>query len=207
MVSLLIKGLIIGLSIAAPVGPISILCIHRTLHEGFKSGLVTGLGAATADGVYGCIAGFGLTFISQFLVTHQFWIRLMGGLFLFYLGVKTILSRPSQQVVSARSNRNLFRAYITTFFLTLTNPMTILSFIAIFAGLGIGSVHTSYQDAFVLIFGIAMGSFLWEFLLSASVATLLRHKMNQASLYKINFISGMIIGVFGILALCSLFTF
>ena len=88
MLSLFIKGLIIGFAIAAPVGPIGVLCIQRSLHNGFKIGLMTGLGAAFADGSYGLIAGFGLTALSSLLINHQFLIRLVGGLFLIYLGIK-----------------------------------------------------------------------------------------------------------------------
>ena len=96
-INLLIRGIIIGFSIAAPVGPIGVLCMRRTLTEGRASGFVSGLGAATADAIYGCIAGFGLTFISNLLVGQQVWIRLVGGLFLCYLGIKTFLAQPSEQ--------------------------------------------------------------------------------------------------------------
>src|SRR5580765_8151140 len=92
MVTLFLKGLIIGFAIAAPVGPIGILCTQRSLHDGFKIGLMTGLGAALADGTYGLIAGFGLTALSSLLIAQQFWIRVIGGLFLLYLGIKLILS-------------------------------------------------------------------------------------------------------------------
>ncbi len=93
---LFFRGLVIGFSIAAPVGPIGVLCIRRTLANGKISGLVSGLGAATADALYGCVAGFGLTFISSLLIDQQMWLRLFGGLFLCYLGVKTLLSQPAQ---------------------------------------------------------------------------------------------------------------
>lgn len=119
-----VKGLIIGFSIAAPLGPIGILCIQRTLHEGRTSGLISGLGAATADAVYGFIAGFGLTFISTFLVDEQVQIRLFGGLFLLYLGIKTFFSVSEEKRTEKGST--LIKAYMTTFILTLTNPVTIL---------------------------------------------------------------------------------
>ena len=94
---IIIKGIIMGFSIAAPVGPIGVLCIRRTISNGRLSGFVSGLGAATADGLYGCVAAFGLTFISSFLVSQQFWLRLIGGAFLCYLGVQTLLSRPAEK--------------------------------------------------------------------------------------------------------------
>src|SRR5271155_5027941 len=131
----LFKGIIIGFTIAAPVGPIGVLCIRRSLADGRKIGLATGLGAATADAAYGCVAGFGLTVISSFLVGHRFWLGLLGGLFLCYLGIRTFMSKPSGKAAEVRGS-GLFSAYLSTFFLTMTNPMTILSFVAVFAGFG-----------------------------------------------------------------------
>ena len=133
-----LKGLVIGFSIAAPVGPIGILCIQRTMAKGRIAGLATGMGAATADAIYGCIAGFGLSFISQFLIDQQVWLKLGGGIFLGYLGLKTILARPRENSIASGS-KGLASDYLTTFLLTLTNPMTILSFTAIFAGLGLAA--------------------------------------------------------------------
>src|SRR5437868_3361367 len=131
-----LKGLIIGFSIAAPVGPIGVLCIRRSLAEGTRVGLVTGLGAATADALYGCVAGFGLSAISKFLDKQQFWLGLLGGIFLCYLGVKTFLSRPASNAAEAKSG-GFFMTYASTLLLTLTNPSTILSFVAVFAGFGL----------------------------------------------------------------------
>lgn len=121
-ISFLIKGILIGFSIAAPVGPIGVLCIRRTLAEGRTSGFFSSLGAATADAVYGSIAGFGLTFISNFLINQQIWLSLIGGMFLCYLGIKTFLDRPTKQVISVNKN-SLICAYASTFLLTLTNPI------------------------------------------------------------------------------------
>ena len=143
-----IRGLVIGISIAAAVGPMSVLCIQRTLYKGQLYGLVSGLGIATADGVYGCIAGFGLTVVATFLVNQEGWIRLVGGLFLVYLGVKTVLTKPAERVAPARANKhNFLGAYASTFLLTLTNPITILSFVAIFAGIGVGGGKNSALSA------------------------------------------------------------
>ena len=136
-----LRGLIIGFSIAAPVGPIGVLCIGRTLTQGRISGLISGLGAATADALYGSIAAFGLTFISTMLINQQGWIRLIGGIFLCFLGIKISLSSPARQAARVKGH-SLVSSYASTFFLTLTNPMTILSFAAIFAGLGVGSENS-----------------------------------------------------------------
>jgi threonine/homoserine/homoserine lactone efflux protein len=131
-----LRGLLIGLSIAATVGPMFMLCVQRTIQKGYRYGLLSGMGIATADGIYGSIAGFGLTTITTFLVHQQMWIRLVGGLFLLYLGLKTLLTKPVERAATAQGG-NLLGAYLSTLALTLTNPMTILSFTAIFMGLGI----------------------------------------------------------------------
>ena len=200
--SFLLRGLIIGFSIAAPVGPIGVLCIRRTLAEGRIHGLVSGLGAATADAIYGCIAGFGLTFISNFLISQQIWLRLIGGGFLCFLGVTTFLSKPSEQAASATGN-GLFNAYVSTFFLTVTNPMTILSFAAIFAGFGVGSANGSYVSAAILVLGVFIGSALWWLVLSGSVS-MFRTKFTPAGLQWVNRISGIILTGFGIVAIFGL---
>jgi threonine/homoserine/homoserine lactone efflux protein len=198
----LLRGLIIGFSIAAPVGPIGVLCIRRTLAEGRAFGLVSGLGAATADAIYGCIAGFGLTFISSILISQQDWLRLIGGGFLCYLGIKTFLARPAEAAASAEGN-NLIGAYASTFFLTLTNPMTILSFAAVFAGLGVASAGGNSVSAGVLVLGVFIGSALWWLTLSGVVGVF-RTKLNLHWLRWVNRISGAIIIGFGLLALLSL---
>lgn len=196
-ISFLLRGLVIGFSVAAPIGPIGVLCISRTLAEGRASGLFSGLGAATADAIYGCVAGFGLTFISSIFISQQIWIRSIGGVFLCYLGFKTFLARPAEQAASARGS-GLLGAYTSTFFLTLTNPMTILSFAAIFAGLGVSSGN--YVSATVLVLGVLAGSALWWFILSGSVS-FFRAKFNHYRLRWINRISGIIIVGFGLIAL------
>jgi threonine/homoserine/homoserine lactone efflux protein len=199
-VSFLLQGIIIGFSIAAPVGPIGVLCIRRTLAKGRTSGFVSGLGAATADAIYGCIAGFGLAFVSNLLIGQQVWIRLIGGLFLCYLGVKTFLIKPAEQAAPAKRS-GLVGAYGSIFFLTLTNPMTILSFAAVFAGLGIGS--EGYGSAAILVLGVFTGSALWWLLLS-SIAGAFRARFNTRALRWMNRISGIAITAFGLVALLGL---
>ena len=200
--SLLLKGLLIGFSIAAPVGPIGVLCIRRTLAQGRVVGLVSGLGAASADAVYGCIAGFGLTFISGLLISQQSWLKLIGGAFLCYLGVRTLLAQPAERAAAA-SGMGLAGAYTSTFFLTLTNPTTILSFVAVFAGLGLASMGGSYAAAAILVLGVFAGSALWWLLLSGGVG-LLRARFDTRAMRWVNRISGGVIMAFGLLALVSL---
>jgi threonine/homoserine/homoserine lactone efflux protein len=197
------KGLIIGFSIAAPVGPIGILVIKRTLSAGMLVGFISGLGAATADAFYGSIAAFGLTFISTFLIHQQFWLRLIGGLFLCYLGIKTFLSQPADS--SGQPDRlGLLNAYGSTFFLTITNPLTILSFAAIFAGLGLVETNGNYFSAATTVFGVFLGSASWWILLSTGVS-ILRSRFTSTGLLWVNRISGLIILGFGFVTLFSLF--
>lgn len=197
----LLRGLVIGFSIAAPVGPIGVLCIRRTLADGRASGLASGLGAATADAVYGCIAGFGLTFLSNFLVSQQTWLRLIGGLFLCYLGIKTFLSRQTEQARAVRG-RGFVQAFASTFFLTLTNPLTIISFSAIFAGLGLAGSGGSYLSAGVLVVGVFLGSALWWLILIGGIG-IFREKFSRNEMRWVNRVSGAIIIGFGLLALAS----
>ena len=200
---ILLKGLIIGFSIAAPVGPIGVLCIRRTLAYGRASGLATGMGVATADGFYGMVAGFSLTFISNLLVSQQLLIRLIGGTFICYLGIKTLLSKPGGNSEKI-GGKGLAGTYISTFFLTLTNPLTIMFFAAVFAGLGLGSSSgTSYSSASLMVFGVFLGSALWWIILTTAVS-FFRSRLNSLGLRWINFISGLIITVFGVTTLLSL---
>ncbi len=150
-IGLLARGFVLGFSIAMPVGPIGVLCMQRTLAQGRVAGLVSGLGAATADAVYGSVAGFGLTVVSGMLVRQQTWLGLVGGVFLCYLGLKTLLTQPAEQN-SLESKGGLLGAYVSTFLLTLTNPLTILFFTLAFAGLG-GGVEGDYAGASLLVLG------------------------------------------------------
>ena len=200
----LIKGLIIGLSIAVPVGPIGVLCIRRTLAEGRMVGFLAGLGAATADGLYGAIAGFGLTFLVDFIIGKQIWLRLIGGGLLCILGARTFLSKPAEQGACAEGS-SLRNAYLSTFFLTLTNPMTILFFSAVFAGLGLGVENTGdhYLLAGMLVSGVFIGSASWWLVLSHFTG-LLRGLLNVKRLQWLNRISGLIIMGFGLFAFLGL---
>jgi threonine/homoserine/homoserine lactone efflux protein len=199
--SFLLKGLAIGLCIAAPVGPIGVLCIRRSLVEGMMIGLATGLGAATADAAYGAVAAFGLTAISDFLVGQKFWLGLLGGIFLCYLGVRTFISKPAEQAANAQGS-GLTGAYIATFFLTLTNPMTILSFVAVFAGFGLGGV-SNYTSASILVLGVFVGSAAWWLILSGGVS-LLRSRVNATWMQFVNRLSGAIIMGFGVYSLAKI---
>lgn len=151
-----LQGVVLGFSTAAPVGPIGVLCIRRTLAAGRGVGFVSGLGAATADALYGAIAAFGLTAIADMLVAGQVGLRVAGGGFLCYLGIRTLLAPPAG-VSGGDTVRRLVAAYTSTFLLTITNPMTILSFAAIFAGLGVAAAP-NYTTAASLVAGVFIGS-------------------------------------------------
>jgi len=194
-----LRGLLIGFSIAAPVGPIGVLCIRRTLAEGRLAGFLSGMGAASADMFYGAVAAFGLRAVQEVLIGQSKWLRLIGGIFLLYLGVKTFFSKPSEKAAEARRG-GLFGAYLTTFFLTITNPLTILSFIAIFAGLRLGETDGNYFSATVMVLGVFFGSATWWLTLSTGVS-LLREKFTPAWLIWVNRLAGVIIFGFGLLAL------
>ncbi len=195
-----LRGLLLGFSIAAPVGPIGVLCIRRTLAHGRAAGFVSGLGAATADAFYGAVAAFGLTAISNALIGGQTWFRAVGGLFLCYLGVRTWLSTPAADT-RAGAARGLPGAYASTLVLTLTNPMTILSFAAIFAGLGVTAAGR-YSTAALLVGGVFCGSALWWLILS-SVTGYFRDRLSIAGLRWVNRLSGLVITGFGVLALLA----
>lgn len=202
MLSFFIKGLLIGFSIAAPVGPIGVLCIRRTLARGRLSGFVSGLGAATADAFYGLIAGFGLTIVSHFLISQQSLLKLVGGFFLLYIGFTTLRSIPSEKAASVKGKGEV-GDYLSTLGLTITNPLTILSFVAIFAGLGIGNMKSNYLTSSILVLGVFIGSALWWFLLSGGIG-FFRKNFTTRSLRIVNIISGIIIFGFGAFALGSL---
>jgi threonine/homoserine/homoserine lactone efflux protein len=197
-----LKGLIIGLSIAVPVGPIGILCIRRTLAQGRMNGVLSGLGAATADALYGAIAGFGLTFLSNFLIGQRIWLHLIGGGLLCILGVKTFLSKPAEPGASVEGT-SFWNAYLSTFFLTLTNPMTILFFAAVFAGLGVVGASDHYVSAGILVSGVFIGSAMWWVILSGFTG-LLQRLFNVKGLQWLNRISGLIIIGFGLFAFLGL---
>jgi threonine/homoserine/homoserine lactone efflux protein len=200
--SFLLKGMVIGFSIAAPVGPIGVLCIRRTLHDGRIAGLVSGLGAATADALYGCIAGFGLTWVSTVLIGQREVLGLAGGLFLLFLGVRTFLARPAETAAD-HEGPGLLNAYGSTLVLTLTNPLTILSFTGVFAGLGLAATDGAPGSALWLILGVFVGSTLWWCALSAGVG-LVRERLQGGALLWVNRLSGSVIAGFGINQLVGL---
>lgn len=197
-----IKGIILGFSIAAPVGPIGVLCIRRTLAQGMACGFVSGMGAATADAFYGLLAACGLSAATALFIDQQFYLHLIGGCFLLYLGYTTAKACPADAAANAQGD-GLIGAYTSTLLLTLTNPMTILSFAAVFAGLGAGTSGEDSLSALLLVVGVFTGSLLWWLLLSTMVSTL-RSRFDYRRLTIVNQLSGLIIILFGLASLWSI---
>lgn len=200
----LAKGLLIGFVIAAPVGPIGVLCARRTLMHGRRAGFFSGMGAATADAIYGFIAAFGLTVVSDMLISRQFWLRLLGGAVLCVLGVKTLMSNPQEKKDIPKSIKRYAGMYTSTFLLTLTNPMTIFSFAAVFAGLGLAGAKGSAESAGILVLGVFLGSGFW-WLSLVSILTLFKRRFRHHELQWVNRLAGIIIAGSGVLAILSLF--
>ena len=192
------RGIILGFTIAAAVGPISLLVIRRTLAEGRVVGLVSGLGVATADGTYGAIAAFGLGAITDLLVGGQRLLGLVGGVFLLWLAWQTARAQPTEPAATPERRGGLAGAYLSTLGLTLTNPMTILSFAALFAGLGIAPGNVA--GAASLTLGVFLGSASWWVVLTVVVGAL-RSRVTKTWLGRINVVSGVVIGAFALVAI------
>ena len=184
---LFVKGLAFGFLLAATVGPMWVLCFRRTMAHGALAGLVSGMGIAVADGLYGAVAAFGLTAISGLLLKYSFWIGLIGSLFLLYLGIKTLLSRPGSKSADP-GPAGLAQGFVSTLVLTFANPPTILAFVAIFAGLGL--VASDFGGASLVVLGVFLGSASWWIVLAAG-ASWLRGRAGPKLFRAINIVSGL----------------
>ena len=199
---LIIQGVLIGFIVAVPVGPLGLLCINRALAAGALCGFFSGLGVATADALAASIAALGISFVSGFLTDHQIILRLAGGVFLCYLGAQIYRTKPKP--AAAPSNVNgLVNAYATTFILTFSNPVTILSFIAIYAGWHVPSLQGRYFAAALLALGVFIGSALWWVGLFIGM-TAFRERFSLDALSWVHRVSGALIVGFGIAVLLSL---
>jgi threonine/homoserine/homoserine lactone efflux protein len=202
----LLKGLVIGFAIAAPIGPINLLCLRRTLSDGRRMGFVSGLGAAAADTTYGTIAAIGLTTVTAFLVGHRFWLQALGGLFLLALGLSTMRTHAPRREAAAPVHLGRLRdAFVSTYMLTLANPMIIIVFTGVLAGLGLGWQTGRTIDTLQLIGGVFLGSALWWLILTLLAGTFGRH-LNDGALRWINRVAGGIIAGFGVWQLSQLIT-
>lgn len=197
--AVLIKGILVGFCMAAPVGPINILCMRRTLSEGRTIGFFSGLGAATADSFYGAIAALSITSVSTFLTSESQTMRTAGGIILCVLGIKIFLTKPTTRKAPGTKGKDIFHAYLSTLLLTLTNPTTIFSFAAIFTGLGMASTEYSHFSGTELVIGIFIGSSLWWLFLTEFIGKI-RHKLDFKTMSWINKFAGAFILVFSLLS-------
>ena len=194
-----LRGLALGVAVAAPVGPMSLLCMRRTLTGGFSAGFLSGLGVATADGIYAAVAAFGLVAVSDLLVGQQPWLRLLGGMALIYLGVRTLRGRPAERAAAAGAS-DVAGMYVSTLGLTLMNPATILSFAALFAGAG--TTERGGRAAPAMLLGVFLGSAVWWLVLAGALARF-RRRLSGRLLRAVNWIAGLLLVLFGLLALLA----
>ncbi|MGC1885051.1 MAG: LysE family translocator [Stellaceae bacterium] len=188
----LLKGIAVGIVIAVPVGPVGVMCVRRTIFEGKLAGLVSGLGAATADALFGFIAAFGLTFVSDWLIGYHKWLRIVGGCYLLYVGGSALLAKLEARQSSEPDAEGLLRDFLSTFALTLTNPITILAFLGIFSALGLSGADATFARAAILVLGVWLGSMLWWLALTFGLGSLFR-SFDARHLKWINRASGIIL--------------
>lgn len=190
-------GLKIGFLVAAPVGPIALLIMRRTLNEGRLAGFVSGLGAATADLLCGLVAALGVSAITTLIETHRGILQLVGGLFMVVLGVNTFRAKDPAAAKRPLHERNLFLAYLFTLLLTLSNPLTLLGMVAVIAAFNVGGPGQSHWENIVLGAGIFLGSTLW-WLFLCNIAGWLGHKLGNQTLHVLNMVAGAAILGFGL---------
>jgi threonine/homoserine/homoserine lactone efflux protein len=207
-VHLLLMSIVLGLSIAAPVGPIGILCIRRSIVDGQAAGFICGLGAATADALYGALGGFALSGISTWLVRGHVWMTLIGSAFLLYLGAKTFgAAAPDPAAAGGNRGGGALAAYLSTLLLTLANPLTILSFAAAFAAMGAATgpgAAAGYSATVTMLVGVFSGSALWWLVLT-TVAGTARRRLSPPLFAAINRVSGVVLAGFGLYTLVGLY--
>ena len=199
--SAFLTGLAFGLALAVPVGPIGLLCIRRSLEDGFATGFATGLGAAVADAGYGAVAAFGLTAVSALLLSWQDILALVGGGLLLWLGLASWRARPATAAAVSRARRPLV-AFAQTAVLTAGNPQTVLTFAALVGGLGVGIAggEAEWGPAAALVAGVFLGSAGWWLVLAGGVAGLLRGRLGEGRILWLNRAAGAVIAGFGLVA-------
>jgi threonine/homoserine/homoserine lactone efflux protein len=191
---ILLKGIAVGIIIAVPVGPVGVMCVRRTIFASKLAGFVSGIGAATADAFFACIAGFGLTFVSDWLIGYQQEFRIAGGAYLLWVGGSALFAPPE---ITPRSRRRAeLRDFLSSFALTLTNPITIIAFLAIFSAIFAGEEATLGRAA-ILVLGVWLGSLLWWLALSFGLSPLF-HSFGPRQLSWINRGSGTILFLSGV---------
>lgn len=201
--------MLIGLLAAAPVGAIASMCIQRTMNQGIVPGLVLGFGSALGDFVYAIIAGFGITMISDFLLDNRLILGILGSIFLIIIGIKIYKTDTVKQIRKQNrtiSKRKLLNDFFTSFFITLSNPITIIGFGGLFATLGVINDDSTYYEISALLFGVFLGAMLWWSSL-VTIVNIFRKKIRLRNLFWINRITGIIVLVSGIVLIVSIIFF
>jgi threonine/homoserine/homoserine lactone efflux protein len=204
-----LKGLLVGIIVSAPMGPIGVLCVQKTVNKGRVIGFLSGLGAATADTFYAILAAFGVTFITNFLSKNQMLFQIVGILVLIFLGFRMVFSNPVKQYRYHRTSgkkMSAVRDYISVFFLTISNPLTIIFFGAAFTMLGLLTQVEGQRNNLLLVAGIFSGASLWWFMLT-SIVNIFRKRFRLRNIFILNRASGIIIIFLSILAVIKFFFF
>jgi len=208
---LIISGIVIGLVVAVPIGPVNLICIRRTLAFGPANGFMSGLGAAIGDTIFAIVTGFGLTAAAQLIKGYASYLELAGGFMLIYFGIHTYLAKVESRLTDKLAAKEkgastLYRAMGSTLALTITNPATLLGFAALFAGLGgLAGGHPNFASAAFVVLGVAAGSTLWWLALTAVVG-LFHASINDRVMGGINQGSGVAVAAFGLAVLIHLAT-
>ncbi len=190
--------------VSAPIGPMGVLCIQRTINKGLMSGFVSGVGATVADLVYASIAGFGITFIVNFLNAQQLIIRVLGGIVLIGFGIAVFRSNPIKQIRRQRNQKKSYISdFVSSFLITITNPVTVVVFGLAFASVGLNK-NPSFQSIAIMLLAVASGAIFWWLGLSSFV-NIFRRKIRLRNLWWINKISGVLVVIFGIAIFVSIF--
>jgi threonine/homoserine/homoserine lactone efflux protein len=204
ILTLLVKGIIVGLLASIPLGPIGVICIQRTVNKGKLSGFLSGLGAASADTIFAAIAGFSLTFIIAFIEEKHIIFQALGGIIVFLLGIKIFYTNPIKQLRRhKRKKNNLMEDYLSVFIVTFTNPLAVFLFIALFATFGVVNDTTKWFHSLLTTSGVFMGAGLWWYILT-SLVYYYRDKFRLKQLWWINKISGSVISILGAIAIIGL---
>ena len=204
----LFKGMLVGLMVSIPLGPMGVLIIQKTLHRGALSGFVAGMGAASADLFYAAVAAFGLGFVINIVQAHELLLQIIGGIFLIVIGLKIYFDNPIRQIRQRRQGRvsktGLLGDYLSLFFLTVSNPITVVVFMAVFAGMSVFGESSSLLGEVLVVAGVLLGGGVWWYTLSTLV-NIFRKKFRLRVLITINRVSGMIITILGALVILSAF--
>ncbi|MGC9344565.1 MAG: LysE family translocator [Bacteroidales bacterium] len=198
------NGFVVGLMVSIPLGPIGVLCVQRTLNKGRKSGFISGLGAASADTIFSIIAALGVTYIIRFVREQHIYFQIIGGIIILFLGIHIFYTNPVRQLRLQRMNKNkLSYDFFSVFFLTISNPMAILLFLAMFTGIHIASESSGFLNFTSLITGVFAGASAWWFVLSSFV-NFWRHRFRLKIIWWMNKVAGVLIFILGILAILSI---